>query len=114
MAIKKVNGGFKVFTKNGKPISKHPLPYFKALRQFEAIEIKKQRAQFGLDGVIVMVIVLLAYAGLYPILNQTISDMALTGMEELLARLIPFMILLGIALIPLKWNSNRQQGMNYG
>lgn len=62
------------------------------------------RGQFTIYGVIVTFITLFIYAVFYPLLQTVISSMALTGMELILAQLIPFLILLGIALIPLNYS----------
>lgn len=69
------------------------------------------RGQFTIYGVIVTIITLFIYAAFYPLLMDTISSMALTGMEAMLMQLIPFLILLGIALIPL--NYSQPQRINY-
>jgi hypothetical protein len=71
----------------------------------------KRRGQFTIYAVIVTVITLFIYAAFYPLLMNVISSMALTGMEATLAQLIPFLMLLGIALIPLNYSQpQRYQG----
>jgi hypothetical protein len=64
----------------------------------------KSRGQFTIYAVIVTIITLFVYAAFYPLLQDVISSMALTGMELVLAQLIPFLMLLGIALIPLNYS----------
>lgn len=109
-ALKKVKGGWKVFAKSThEPLSKHPLPYRRALAQLRAIQFYRHRGQGQIPALIIMILALIVYGALYPLLIQTISDMSLTGATALIGNLIPFMILLGILLIPLKWSQQSQQ-----
>lgn len=76
------------------------------------IQFRKHRGQnvvFGINKVILTIVCLVVYGAMYPLLVTVLSDMALTGMEALIGGLIPILILLGIALIPLRNDEQQQQ-----
>ena len=49
MVLKKVKGGYKVFSRSGRPLSEYPKRYEDALKQLQAIEIAKMRRKESLE-----------------------------------------------------------------
>lgn len=69
----------------------------------------RSRGQFTVIGLIMVFIALLVYAGIHPVIVNTISDAGFTGADKIIADLIPFMFLVGILLSVLVYATPQRQ-----